>query len=69
MSRYFCHEHLDVLTLATRIVGARPGAALLGETPFHPGGGGQLRTTGRKTNWRRSRCYYFTIRSPQEVSD
>lgn len=46
MSRYFCHEHPDVLTLATRIVDARPGAVLLGETPFHPGGGGQLPDRG-----------------------
>ncbi len=46
MSRYFCHERPDVLTLATRIVDARLGAALLGETPFHPGGGGQLPDRG-----------------------
>src|SRR5262245_44261378 len=42
MSRYFCHAHPDVLTLETRVVDARPGAAALDQTPLHPGGGGQL---------------------------
>jgi misacylated tRNA(Ala) deacylase len=46
MSRYFCHEHPEVLTVATRVVDARLGAVLLGETPFHPGGGGQLADRG-----------------------
>ncbi|MGH7322745.1 MAG: alanyl-tRNA editing protein [Candidatus Rokuibacteriota bacterium] len=46
MSRYFCHEHPEILTVATRVVDARPGAALLEETPFHPGGGGQLADRG-----------------------
>jgi misacylated tRNA(Ala) deacylase len=46
MSRYFCHEHPEVLTVATRVVDARPGAVLLGDTPFHPGGGGQLADRG-----------------------
>jgi misacylated tRNA(Ala) deacylase len=41
MSRYFCHEHPGVLTVATHVVDARPGAVLLGESPFYPGGGGQ----------------------------
>src|SRR5438034_1381898 len=47
MSRYFCHEHPDVLTLQTRIIDARPGAVVLHESPFHPGGGGQLPDRGR----------------------
>lgn len=47
MSRYFCHEHPDVLTLETRIIDARPGAVVLEQTPFHPGGGGQLADRGR----------------------
>ncbi|MGH7349320.1 MAG: alanyl-tRNA editing protein [Candidatus Rokuibacteriota bacterium] len=47
MSRYFCHEHPDVLVLETRVVEARPGAVLLEESPFHPGGGGQLADRGR----------------------
>src|SRR6185369_5553322 len=46
MSRYFCHEHPDVLVVETRVVEARPGAVLLAESPFHPGGGGQLADRG-----------------------
>jgi misacylated tRNA(Ala) deacylase len=47
MSRYFCHEHPDVLVVETQVVEARPGAVLLAESPFHPGGGGQLADRGR----------------------
>ena len=46
MSRYFCHEHPDVLTLETRVIDARPGAVALAQSPFHPGGGGQLTDRG-----------------------
>jgi misacylated tRNA(Ala) deacylase len=46
MARYFCHEHPDVLTLATRALDARPGAVALEQTPFHPGDGGQLADRG-----------------------
>jgi misacylated tRNA(Ala) deacylase len=46
MSRLFCHDHPDVLTLATRVVDARPGAVVLEQTPFYPGGGGQLADRG-----------------------
>ncbi|MGH7264615.1 MAG: alanyl-tRNA editing protein [Candidatus Rokuibacteriota bacterium] len=46
MSRYFCHEQPDVLTLLTGIVDARPGAVALAQSPFHPGGGGQLADRG-----------------------
>jgi misacylated tRNA(Ala) deacylase len=46
MSRYYCHEYPDVLVLETRIVDARPGAVLLDQSPFHPGGGGQLADRG-----------------------
>jgi misacylated tRNA(Ala) deacylase len=46
MSRYFCHEHPDVLVVETHVVEARPGAVLLAESPFHPGGGGQLADRG-----------------------
>jgi misacylated tRNA(Ala) deacylase len=46
MSRYFCHEHPEVLTLETRVLDVRPGAVALERTPFHPGGGGQLSDRG-----------------------
>jgi misacylated tRNA(Ala) deacylase len=46
MGRYFCHEHPDVLSLETRVVDARPGAVVLEQTPFYPGGGGQLADHG-----------------------
>ena len=45
-TRYFCHEHPDVLILETRVHEARPGAVVLMQTPFHPGGGGQLADRG-----------------------
>ncbi len=47
MSRYFCHEHPEILTVETRILDARPGAVVLEQSPFHPGGGGQLADRGR----------------------
>jgi misacylated tRNA(Ala) deacylase len=46
MTRYFCHEHPDVLMLETRVVDARPGGVILEQSPFHPGGGGQLADRG-----------------------
>ena len=46
MSRYFCHDHPDVLVFETSVVDARPGAVVLEQTPFHPGGGGQLADRG-----------------------
>ena len=47
MSRYFCHDHPDVFTVETRVVDARPGAVVLDQSPFHPGGGGQIADRGR----------------------
>jgi len=44
--RYFCHDHPEVLTLETRVLDARPGAVVLEQSPFHPGGGGQLTDRG-----------------------
>ena len=46
MSRYFCHEQPDTLTLETSVIDARPGAVVLERTPFFPGGGGQLADRG-----------------------
>lgn len=46
MARYFCLDNPDVLTLETHIVAARPGRVVLAESPFYPGGGGQLPDRG-----------------------
>jgi len=46
MARYFCLENPETLTLVTRVVDARPGRVRLAETPFYPGGGGQLPDEG-----------------------
>ncbi|MGE0717175.1 MAG: alanyl-tRNA editing protein [Alphaproteobacteria bacterium] len=46
-TRLLCHERPDALVLATTVVDARPGMALLEDQPFHPGGGGQLGDRGR----------------------
>jgi misacylated tRNA(Ala) deacylase len=47
MSRYFCHDHPDLLALDTTILDVRPGAVVLEQSPMHPGGGGQLADRGR----------------------
>ncbi|MGH7124994.1 MAG: alanyl-tRNA editing protein [Stellaceae bacterium] len=41
MARYFCHDHPETLTLETPVLDARPGRAVLAQSPFYPGGGGQ----------------------------
>jgi misacylated tRNA(Ala) deacylase len=46
MSRYYCHEYPDILVLETQVLDTRPGAVLLAQSPFHPGGGGQLADRG-----------------------
>ncbi|MFM9846977.1 MAG: alanyl-tRNA editing protein [Hyphomicrobiaceae bacterium] len=46
MSRAFYHEHPDLLTLATEIIDAQPGRVLLAQSPYFPGGGGQLADRG-----------------------
>jgi len=45
-SRPFYHQHPDLLTLETNVVNARPGGVLLAQSPFFPGGGGQLPDRG-----------------------
>jgi misacylated tRNA(Ala) deacylase len=47
VSRSFYHSHPDTLTLVTEIADAAPGRVLLAESPFFPGGGGQLADRGR----------------------
>ena len=42
----FCHEQPETLALETTIVAARPGGVVLAQTPFYPGGGGQLADRG-----------------------
>lgn len=46
MARYFCHDNPEVLRLESEVAAARPGAVLLKEHPFYPGGGGQLQDRG-----------------------
>jgi misacylated tRNA(Ala) deacylase len=41
MSRYYCHEYPETLTLEAQVLDARPGKAVLAQSPFYPGGGGQ----------------------------
>jgi misacylated tRNA(Ala) deacylase len=42
----FCHEHPETLTLETAVASALPGKVALVQTPFYPGGGGQLADRG-----------------------
>lgn len=42
----FCHDRPDTLMLETTVADARPGKIALAETPFYPGGGGQLADRG-----------------------
>jgi misacylated tRNA(Ala) deacylase len=42
----FCHDHPETLSLETEIVEARPGRVVLAQSPFYPGGGGQLADCG-----------------------
>jgi misacylated tRNA(Ala) deacylase len=42
----FCHEHPETLALETTAAAALPGKVALTQTPFYPGGGGQLADRG-----------------------
>ncbi|HZP98009.1 MAG TPA: alanyl-tRNA editing protein [Reyranella sp.] len=42
----YCHDHPETLTVQTSVSDARPGKIALAETPFYPGGGGQLADAG-----------------------
>ena len=46
MARYYCLDNPDALTLSTTVTAAAPGRLLLRESPFYPGGGGQLADRG-----------------------
>ena len=42
----FCHDNPETLTLVTEVTDAQPGKVVLAQTPFYPGGGGQLADIG-----------------------
>lgn len=42
----FCHDQPHALTLQTTVAEAQPGRVRLAQTPFYPGGGGQLPDRG-----------------------
>jgi misacylated tRNA(Ala) deacylase len=42
----FCHEQPEILSLQTDVADARPGKVALVQSPFYPGGGGQLADRG-----------------------
>jgi misacylated tRNA(Ala) deacylase len=42
----FCHDHPETLALETEVVDVRPGKVALAQSPFYPGGGGQLGDRG-----------------------
>ncbi|WP_414472038.1 alanyl-tRNA editing protein [Microvirga sp. M2] len=46
MPRYFCQDHPDRLELDAPVLDTRPGAVLLAQSPFFPGGGGQIADRG-----------------------
>lgn len=46
----FCHDNPETLTVETAVVDAQPGKVALAQSPFYPGGGGQLADRG-VVNW------------------
>lgn len=47
MTRYACHDRPRALEFSTEVIATTPGAVLLRESLFYPGGGGQLPDRGR----------------------
>ncbi len=50
MAIYLCHEQPDLYHHDATVVDARPGAVLLSQSAFHPGGGGQVSDVGTITH-------------------
>ncbi|WP_316213911.1 alanyl-tRNA editing protein [Bradyrhizobium sp. SZCCHNR2032] len=46
MSRPFYHTHPETMSVESEIVNAKPGRVVLAQSPFYPGGGGQLPDKG-----------------------
>ncbi len=46
MARHYCLDNPDMFTLTTEVTETAPGRILLYESPFYPGGGGQLPDRG-----------------------
>ncbi|GIK80809.1 MAG: alanyl-tRNA editing protein [Xanthobacteraceae bacterium] len=46
MARAFYHDNPDLMAVETEVLDARPGLALLAQSPFYAGGGGQLPDRG-----------------------
>jgi misacylated tRNA(Ala) deacylase len=46
MARSFYHEHPDTLVVETEVIDAQRGRIRLAQSPFYPGGGGQLPDRG-----------------------
>ncbi len=42
----FCHDHPETLSVETEAVDSQPGKVALAQSPFYPGGGGQLADLG-----------------------
>ncbi len=49
MAIYLCHEQPDLYEHGATVLDAQPGAVLLSQSAFHPGGGGQVGDIGTIT--------------------